>query len=145
MYRPTTALGPIPSCLSKGFVPSVSLSTLHHQWIIHISVKKTNLLKSRIPLLMSFLCSPLVKSLLKMYTSNQLLVLLQTLNLALLSRIHINNSCRITTNLLTAKSKEYDCAAIIFLSQFFPFEYMAPLTIHTHLNQTSQPQLSLIT
>lgn len=88
----------------------------------------------KIPYLPSYVISLLtstVKSFLKMYTSNQLLVLLQTLNLALLPRIHINNSCRITNNLLAAKSKEYDCAAIIFLSQFFPFEYMAPLTIHS--------------
>lgn len=47
-----------------------------------------------------------------MYTSNHLLVLLQTLNLALLPIIHINYSRRITNNLLIAKSKEYDHVAI---------------------------------
>lgn len=64
-----------------------------------------------------------------MYTSKHLLVLPQTLNLALLPTIHINYSCRITNNLI-AKSKEYDHVAILFNSQFFPFEYLAPPPIH---------------
>lgn len=71
----------------------------------------------KIPYLPSYVISLLtstVKSLLKMNTSNQLLVLLQTLNLALLPRIHKNNSCRITNNLLAAKSKE-----MIVLPSFF--------------------------
>lgn len=75
-----------------------------------------------------------------MYPSNHLLVLLQTLNLALLPSIHKNYSCTII-NVLVAKSKEYNCVIILFLSKFFLFEYVAPLTI-----QLLKPEiLALIT
>ena len=37
-----------------------------------------------------------------------------------------NYSCRISNNIFLAKCKEYNSVAVLFLSQFFPIEYMAP-------------------
>lgn len=66
-----------------------------------------------------------------MHTSNHLLALLQTLNLASLPSIHKNYSYGIAHSLLIAKFNEYDSLAFLFLSQFSPFEYKASPSIQS--------------